>query len=124
MDKEYQSRHKTWKARSPPELFQRWAKDISAKLCHNVYDAMAVNHADGTREIVQPFKLEEEMYKEWMQIAEDLTNLAGQRLAFMLNDIIDHRRHHNAHKEGRSTLHHRKWKYWQRNLMLNFGIAC
>merc|ERR1712194_504601 len=42
------------------------------------------------------------MGKKWTKIVEDLLALAGERLAFVLNDIIEHKRHKEAQREGRA----------------------
>jgi len=61
---------------------------------------MTVNHADGTR-IDNPFTLTEELFQNWLTLAEELIQLAGERLAFVLNEIVEHKRHKEAHKHGR-----------------------
>merc|ERR1712194_102150 len=42
------------------------------------------------------------MGKKWTKIVEDLMALSGERLAFVLNDIIEHKRHKEAQREGRA----------------------
>mmetsp|Transcript_68954 Transcript_68954/g.200045 ORF Transcript_68954/g.200045 Transcript_68954/m.200045 type:complete len:120 (-) Transcript_68954:10-369(-) len=86
-----------------------------------VYAAMEVNHADGTRQIQQPFQLEEEVYQRWRSMAQDMTTLGGQRLAFVLNEIVEHKKHKAAHREGRGRGHRRR--SWSRSLAINAGIA-
>merc|ERR1719265_803265 len=61
---------------------------------------MTQNHADGTR-VENPFTLPEELFNKWVKLAEELLQLSGERLAFILNEIIEHKRHKEAHKEGR-----------------------
>merc|ERR1711976_302620 len=65
-----------------------------------VYAPMTTNHADGTS-VASPFTLPEELYQKWLQLAKDLATLAGERLAFVMNEILEHKRHKDAHKDGR-----------------------
>jgi len=121
VDAKYREEAARWGDRLPTEDFWDWAKVVAEKLCTEVYAAMEVNHADGTREIEQPFKVDEALLQKWMSLAEDFTSQAGIRLAFVLNDILEHRRHKVATKEGRG-MHHRH-KNWRKNLAINFGLA-
>lgn len=98
---EYGVLRKGWEHKAPTELFREWAKEEAAKVCEEVYQPMTVNHADGPR-VDSPFKLTEELFQKWLVLAEGLTALAGERLAFILNDIIEHKRHKEAHAEGRA----------------------
>jgi len=118
---EYNSRSQAWLHTLPTELFRDWAKETAETVCNQVYGAMEVNHADGTRQIDSPFQLNDELFQRWLSIANRLTTLGGQRLAFVLNDIIEHKKHKAALKEGRGR-HHRK-KNWAANLGTNAGIA-
>uniref|UniRef100_A0A7S4PT76 Uncharacterized protein n=1 Tax=Alexandrium monilatum TaxID=311494 RepID=A0A7S4PT76_9DINO len=99
-DKEYGARKQAWEHKMPTELFRDWAKETAEKLCVEVYAPMTVNHADGTR-VESPFELTDELFSKWVKIAEDLMALGGERLAFVLNEIIEHRRHKEAHSHGR-----------------------
>merc|ERR1719253_772058 len=67
---------------------------------------MTVNHADGTR-VESPFTLSDELFTKWATLAEEMMQLAGERLGFVLNEILEHKRHKEAHKEGRSLPHRR-----------------
>merc|ERR1711957_10634 len=62
---------------------------------------MIVNHADGTR-VESPFTVSEDLFEKWTTLAKDMMDLSGERLAFVLNDIIEHKRHKEAQKEGRA----------------------
>jgi hypothetical protein len=99
-DKDYESRLPAWEHKNPTELFREWAKDAAQKLCTEVYAPMTVNHADGTR-VESPFTVSEELFARWLKLGEDLTELGGERLAFILNDIIEHKRHKDALADGR-----------------------
>lgn len=116
MTKHFSIRHKL-----PTELFRDWAKETAETVCNKVYGAMEINHADGTRQIDNPFKLSEEMYQEWLGIASTLTTQGGIRLAFVLQDIIEHKKHKAALKDGRGR-HHRK-KNWKASLGTNAAVA-
>jgi len=99
-DKEYVDRSGAWEHKLPTELFREWAKEAAEKVCSQVYAPMTVNHADGTR-VDSPFTLDDELFEKWASLAEDLTNLGGERLAFILNEIIEHKRHKEAEEDGR-----------------------
>jgi len=101
MDKDFGQHSKAWAHKSPTELFRDWAKEVAARVCGEVYAPMTVNHADGTR-VENPFTLTEELFQKWVKLAEELLQLAGERLGFVLNEIIEHKRHKEAHKEGRA----------------------
>merc|ERR1712232_1364774 len=90
-----------WENKVPTELFRDWAKEVAEKVCSEVYAPMTVNHADGTR-IDSPFALTDELFGKWVTLAEDLIAIGGERLAFVLNEIIEHKRHRDAHREGRA----------------------
>lgn len=122
MDEQYKTRSPGWMHTAPPELFRNWAKEMAMTLCHSVYEAMALSQKDGSRELQNPFMLSEEIYERWRGMAHDFTVLGGQRLAFVLNDILEHRRHKHAHKDGRGRHHHRL-KSWPKNFAANAFLA-
>jgi len=99
-EKDFGVHAKVWAHKLPTELFREWAKEVAEKLCSEVYAPMTVNHADGTR-VESPFTLTDDLFEKWVKIAEDLLQLSGERLAFVLNEIIEHKRHKDAHKDGR-----------------------
>lgn len=101
MDKDYGQHSKAWAHKSPTELFRDWAKEVAARVCGEVYAPMTVNHADGTR-VENPFTLTDELFQKWVKLAEELLQLAGERLGFVLNEIIEHKRHKEAQKDGRA----------------------
>merc|ERR1712013_808666 len=60
----------------------------------------------------------------WVALVDDITVLAGQRLSFILKDILKHRKHRDAESLGRGLLlHHARRNRWHHNLMLNLSIA-
>merc|ERR1712194_38802 len=100
-DKDYDTISKGYGHKVPTELFRDWAKESAELLCTEVYAPMTVNHADGTR-IDSPFTLTEELFEKWTKLAKAQMALGGERLAFVLNDLIEHKRHKDAHKDGRA----------------------
>jgi len=105
-DKEYMNRSPAWEHKVPTELFREWAKEIAEKLCTEVYLPMTMNTAEGPK-LEKSIMLMEPLFDRWAKIAEELMALAGERLAFVLNEIIEHKRHKDAHENGRG-LHSRK----------------
>merc|ERR1719188_2238060 len=94
-DKDYGRGAAIWQQKVPTELFRDWAKEAAEKVCTDVYAPMTVNHADGTR-VESPFTLSDSLFESWVKMAEALMTQAGERLAFVLNDIIEHKRHKDA----------------------------
>jgi hypothetical protein len=121
LQEEYDEREAGWGHKLPTELFRHWATEAAQVVCSQVYQVMEVNHADGSRKIDDPFHLTEEMFQRWVKIANDWTTLAGERLGFVLLDILEHKRHKLAHHEGRGRRHRRK-RHMQ-NLGTNAIIA-
>merc|ERR1712232_892520 len=76
---------------------------------------------DGSRRIESPFKVDDALMHSWVALGEELTSLAGIRLAFTLNEILEHKRHKAAHKLGRGLFH--RHKNWKASLAANAGIA-
>merc|ERR1711879_1144286 len=63
--------------------------------------------------VVPPvFKLEEDVFQDWLKLAKDFTMRGGQRLAYVLHEIIEHKKHKAHAKEGRGR-HHRKRSWWK-----------
>jgi len=82
---------------------------------------MEVTGEDGTRRIDSPFILDEAVFQRWLKLAQNFTTLGGERLAFVMNDILEHKKHKAAHKEGRGR-HHPK-KKWKVNFFCNFLLV-
>lgn len=118
---QYEERHHAWGHKLPPELFRHWAKEAAEAVCSQVYQQMEANHADGTRTIDEPFHLTDELLNRWIKLASDLMNLAGERVAFVFLDILEHRKHKALHHEGRGRQH--RHKRHVRNFIMNFMIA-
>jgi len=121
LQKEFNERAMTWDYKTPPELFRDWARE-SAEMACEIYQSMEVNHADGSRAIDSPFEVNEEMYKRWVALWTKSATRGGERIAFMMQNVLEHRRHKTAHHEGRGHRHHRI--PWEANLASNAAIAC
>jgi len=104
LDLEYKLQYHDWGHRLPPELFREWAGEMSAKVCGEIYGPLYTNHADGSRSIENPFSLSEELFAKWSALAAQLTQEGGERLALVYLDILEHKRHKAAEKEGRGLL--------------------
>jgi hypothetical protein len=121
LQEQYDEREHVWGHRLPTELFRIWAKESAEVVCSQVYQGMEVNHADGSRKIDDPYHLDEEVLQRWAKIANDFTTLAGERVAFVLLDVLEHKRHKAGHKDGRG--HRHRHKRHMRNLGINILVA-
>lgn len=121
LQKHYQEQSPAWWDKMPPELFREWARDTAQRVCQDVYSSIKSNNTDGSAGIDSPFKLEEDVFLRWVRLAQEFTTLGGERLAFILNDILEHKRHKVAHREGRGRFHRRK--SWTRSLAINGLIS-
>jgi len=119
LDALYADMTKHWRSTVPTELFRDWAHESAELVCRGIYEGMTVNHADGSHTL-EP-KINEEIFQGWVKLAQDLTTRGGVRLAFVLLDIIEHRKHKLALKDGRGMLH-RHTRYRQ-NFGTNLAIA-
>lgn len=104
LDLEYKAQYHDWGNRPPPELFREWAGEMSSKVCAEIYGPMYVNHADGSRTIEKPFNITEDVFLKWQTLASQVIQEGGERLALVYLDIIEHRRHKAAQKEGRGLM--------------------
>jgi len=118
--RQYTDRAPKWWDKRPTELFREWANETSLLVCSQIYAALQTLDSDGINQISQPVTIQEEVFHRWVALAEELTTLAAQRLAFLLSDILVHRKHKQGHKEGRG--HTRERSTW-RGLMFNVFIA-
>jgi len=118
LQEEYEEGERKWGLHLPTELFRTWAKESAEVVCSQVYQAMEVNHADGSRKIDDNYQLSDEVLARWVKIANDFTTHAGERLAFVLLDILEHKRHKAGHHEGRGHWHRKK------RHMYNLGMNC
>jgi len=121
IDRSFQERAMNWGYRQPLELFGDWSKETSKKACLSVYRSMNLHLENVNMDIPNPFPLSQELYERWLSLAHDQIILAGQRLAYVLEDILEHRRHQQAHQEGRGRRHRRS--NWRGNMMMNLMLA-
>merc|ERR1712186_170963 len=110
MEAQYKILETTAGETSPVELFREWGKEVAPIACNNVYSRIEVDHENGTRTIQSGFQLREDLYYEWLGIAESLIHKAGQHVAFVLIDLLEHHKHKIAFKEGRGR--HSRRKKW------------
>lgn len=128
LDQEYQERQELWHDKSPIELFRDWAREAAMLVCQDVYERIEINHKDGSRTIDDPFELNKELYQSWVNMADNFLYEGGERLAFILLDLIEHKRHKAAHKEGRGRIHprHTKRTWWKKagqNVIIAFVVV-
>lgn len=121
---DYEARSTAWAQKVPTELFRVWAKEVAAIVCEQIYPAMEVNHADGTRSIADPFVVDEALYQRWLQLANTVLELGGQRIAFVLVDILTHKKHKKHHMEGRGIHRSTRWRScFMKNVLLSFILV-
>jgi len=119
LDKLYADMTPNWIGTVPTELFRDWARESAELACRGIYAGMTVNHPDGSHTF-DP-QISEQTFQGWVKMAEDMTLRSGVRLAFVLLDVIEHRKHRLASREGRGR-RHRHTRYRQ-NLGTNLAIA-
>lgn len=117
----YSERQPGWQGKLPTEMFREWAKEHADVVCNQVYAAMEVGEGQD-RHVASPYELNEEIFQRWLELATEFSELAGQRTAWLLMDLLEHRKHHFAHKIGKGRLHHRV--LWQDHAQTNFLIGC
>mmetsp|Transcript_88314 Transcript_88314/g.230492 ORF Transcript_88314/g.230492 Transcript_88314/m.230492 type:complete len:412 (-) Transcript_88314:36-1271(-) len=116
LDEQYKARSPAWWDRLPTELFREWAKELSGIACGQILGVIQ-EQGGGPG----PFRVDEELARKWKEQSYELTVLGGQRLAWVLKEILEHRRHKVAHKEGRGRFHPKR--SWKKSLAINVGIA-
>jgi len=115
LDQQYSSRIQTWVNVAPGELFRSWAKEGSEQACYRIYAGLDLSNTSA------PVVVTEEVFSRWRSLASELTSRAGQRVAFVLLDLFEHRRHKEAHSQGRGrTTRHTSHST---NLAKNAAIA-
>lgn len=117
LERQYANRVVAWWDKHPGELFRIWAREEAEALCNQVYAPIF----SATVEEGKHFEVDEALYKRWQELGTNYIILGGQRLAFILSDIVEHTKHKKAHQEGRGR-HHRK-KRWQEGFFTNFAIG-
>jgi len=124
LDMHFKAQQEYWKKgrRTPPELFRRWGHEAAAAMCQHVLTPMEVVRADGSRSVDELFYLDEPLYNTWMNLTEEFTIRAGERLAYVLLDILQHRRSELGHKLGKASWNVHSLKR-PHGFMANAGIA-
>jgi hypothetical protein len=120
LDSAYAEHAAKWSHVVPTELFRDWARE-SAEVACKIYQGLEVNHADGSRGIPQRVELSEAAFQGWLELAQTMIQRGSERVAFVLLDLIEHRKHSIAHKLGRG-LRHRHSHAWE-NFGTNLAIA-
>lgn len=103
----YAERSRGWIHHRPDELFRIWAGEMSALACNEVYGPIQMHTPEGG-DWQWPngtWDLPEDIYLRWQERSADLMELAGHRLAFILQDMLQHKRHKRLHKEGQGGYH-------------------
>jgi len=121
LDRQYRDFQPAWWDKMPTELFREWARDMAKTVCSQIYGAMDLNQTDDSRSMGGPFEINEELFQTWLKLADKFTVAAGQRLTYVLVDILEHTRHKLAHKQGRGR-HHRQ-REWTKGLCTNALIG-
>eukprot|EP00933_Yihiella_yeosuensis_P053567 TRINITY_DN51817_c0_g1_i1.p1 TRINITY_DN51817_c0_g1~~TRINITY_DN51817_c0_g1_i1.p1 ORF type:complete len:370 (+),score=57.92 TRINITY_DN51817_c0_g1_i1:107-1111(+) len=107
----------------PPQLFREWAKEVAQRVCTQVYGGLGL-HGQGKNALHDPdsgeaLELDDETFQSWVRLAEELTSEAGERLAFIFEDILEHYKHKMAIKLGRGHIK----KSWTKDLGINAALA-
>jgi hypothetical protein len=123
LQRQFESRAPAWWDKRPTELFREWMNETSMILCHDILATLHNHNSDHhfPDESIATVTISEEVFQKWRQLAEDLTTLSGQRLAFLLSDILVHRKHNHAQKEGRGHRHAKRNS--GRDFLINLAIA-
>lgn len=101
---DYTDRFPEWSKFNPVDLVRDWAQDVSQLLCGEVFGPLEENKADGSRTVKNRYKLQEEVVKNWIEMAKKLQKLAAERLAFLFNDILEHRKSARKRKKQKQLL--------------------
>lgn len=107
-----------WKHKRPTELFRDWAQEVAAVVCDEIYGPM---REAGAGIIHNPHSMTQDLYDRWASVAANLTEIAGQRIAFILLDLAEHKEHQLAHALWRGRRHHTR--HWTSDLRKNLMVA-
>jgi len=116
LQKAYEQQTQLWSLKHPAELFRYWSTETASNVCRHILEPLGTNTT---------VELTEDTYKKWVEYAEDVMMLGGLRIAFVINDILEHRRHKIAHQDGRGhhSRSHRKNAPTKNGLLTNVAIA-
>merc|ERR1712136_296330 len=106
----YREKVREWQDKGPPVLFRDWAKEVAERVCDNVYNPLhdALQKENNTKSLEDGVWPIDSFMKRYVTDADEFTTLAGLRLAFVLSEILEHRKHKTGHREGRGHFHRRK----------------
>eukprot|EP00415_Alexandrium_ostenfeldii_P002473 UN2473 len=119
LDKLFADMTTDWSHMVPTELFRDWARETAQLACRGIYSSITVNHADGSQTLES--KVSEATWNGWVKLAHEITIRSGVRLAYVLLDVIEHRKHKLHFLDGRGR-QHRLTRY-RRNFGINLCIA-
>eukprot|EP00930_Biecheleria_cincta_P103421 TRINITY_DN95393_c0_g1_i1.p1 TRINITY_DN95393_c0_g1~~TRINITY_DN95393_c0_g1_i1.p1 ORF type:complete len:389 (-),score=60.02 TRINITY_DN95393_c0_g1_i1:140-1306(-) len=105
---------KARKDTQPAVLFRDWGKAASMDVCNEIYAAI------GQRDTLNPIVIDAELAQKWQNYVEKTMRAAGERIAYVLRDILVHRQHMLHAKQGRGIFHHKvsPWKNFCYNLVI------
>lgn len=118
IQQKFQTNQLAWKHKRPTELFRDWAQEVATVVCDEIYGPM---REAGAGIIRNPHTMKQDLYDRWASLAVNLTEIAGQRIAFILLDLAEHKEHHLAHALSRGRRHHTR--HWTSDLRKNLLIA-
>jgi len=124
LQSEYSQAIPHWVRVAPEELFREWARESAELACREIYGAQELETALSAG-ASEPVTISEELFQWWRKLATDRTKLASQRIAFVLLDLLERRKHREALAVGRTvTTRHRGYhghSWW--NFYKNMGTA-
>jgi len=101
------------------ELFSMWARESALGLCGQVYAKLAGvetqklrDNEDIARELgkkwknnTTPFVIDDALFAHFSKMVDDLTLVAGARVAAVLHDVLLHEDHKHAEGHGQGRFH-------------------
>jgi len=100
------------------ELFSRWSRETGLGLCGQVYARLAgietarIRDNEGlAKELASkwkndaPFVITDELFEHFKKTVDDLTLIAGARVAAVLHDVLLHEDHRHAENHGQGKFH-------------------
>eukprot|EP00931_Biecheleriopsis_adriatica_P057467 TRINITY_DN34090_c0_g1_i1.p1 TRINITY_DN34090_c0_g1~~TRINITY_DN34090_c0_g1_i1.p1 ORF type:complete len:397 (+),score=76.24 TRINITY_DN34090_c0_g1_i1:37-1191(+) len=122
LSKHFQREKTSWqfKRMAPVELFREWSKDVSGAFCQHVLKPIEESAANDAS---RAFYLDQEQRDKWLNMTEEIVIRAGERLAFILLDLLHHHKDKMGHREGRGHWNGPQSILEPTNFMKNIGIA-
>mmetsp|Transcript_47692 Transcript_47692/g.153466 ORF Transcript_47692/g.153466 Transcript_47692/m.153466 type:complete len:231 (-) Transcript_47692:115-807(-) len=97
--REFQEKAMTWGYYTPPELFRMWAQESAGLACSEVYGPLRLDDVGGARNASGPIELTPELVDRWSALCQTTAVRAAEHLAFLLEDVLEHR-HGRANARG------------------------